>query len=236
MLEVARERWPGPDFRFGDATALPLEDRSMDGYRADKLFHELADPAAALTEARRVLTPGGRVVLVGQDWESFIIDSDDPDLTYRIVTARAGAVVSPRVARSYRNLLLDNGFVDVAVEVRTVVFVDELMVPMFSGLAEKACAARGVTREEADRWIAEQAHRGRSGRLMLAVPLFFAAATAPGSRRNYVEDGIQACMLGDPGAFLRPPAIPMTVQPNAFAICPAIGQHSGSVAASEFRQ
>ncbi len=67
----------------------------MDGYRADKVFHELADPRAALNEAWRVLASGGRVVLVGQDWESFIIDSDDPDLTRTIVTARASAVVSP---------------------------------------------------------------------------------------------------------------------------------------------
>lgn len=58
MLAAARDRWPGNDFRCADATALPLQDFSMDGYRADKVFHELAEPAAALTEARRVLAPG----------------------------------------------------------------------------------------------------------------------------------------------------------------------------------
>ncbi|WP_290051715.1 methyltransferase domain-containing protein [Nocardia nova] len=182
MLDAERDRLPGNDFRFGDATASPLEDSSMDGYRADKVFHELADPGAALAEAWRVLAPGGRVVLVGQDWESFIIDSDDPDLTRTIVTARASAVVSPRVARGFRNLLLDNGFADVCVEVRTVVFVDTLMVPMLSGLAENACAAGAVTREQADEWIAEQTHRGRNDRLMLAMPLFFAAAAKPSVR------------------------------------------------------
>ncbi|MEV7040340.1 methyltransferase domain-containing protein [Amycolatopsis sp. NPDC051061] len=30
------------------------------GYRADKVLHELADLAAAVAEARRVLAPGGR--------------------------------------------------------------------------------------------------------------------------------------------------------------------------------
>ncbi|WP_433762573.1 hypothetical protein [Nocardia sp. CA-135398] len=53
--------------------------------------------------------PGGRIVLAGQDWDAFVIDSDTPDLTRTIVAARADTITNPRAARRYRNLLLDAG-------------------------------------------------------------------------------------------------------------------------------
>lgn len=179
MITVARDRWPDAEFRCASATALPLADASVHGYRADKVFHEIGDPAAAVAEARRVLVPGGRIVLLGQDWDAFVVDSDLPGLTRTIVAARARTITNPRIARSYRNLLLDNGFTETTLEVRTAVFTDDLMVPMLAGLAETAHTLDAITRDQADRWIAEQTDRGRAGRLMFAMPVYVAAATAP---------------------------------------------------------
>jgi ubiquinone/menaquinone biosynthesis C-methylase UbiE len=179
MIEVARRRWPEQDFRPGTAGELPLDDGSMAGYRADKVFHAVPDPAVALAEARRVLAAGGRIVLVGQDWDTVVIDSDDPDLTRTIVHARAGTMPNPRAARRYRNLLLDSGFGDVTIDVRTAIFTDALMLPMLTGFADAACATGAVDRVHADTWIAEQTRRAESGRLFVALPLFLAAATRP---------------------------------------------------------
>ncbi|WP_344942168.1 methyltransferase domain-containing protein [Actinomadura miaoliensis] len=182
MIELARRRWPGADFRIGGAGELPFGDGALAGYRADKVLHELADPARALAEARRVLAPGGRVVLVAQDWDTFVLDSSAPELTRRIVHARADQIPSPRVARAHRSLLLDAGFVDVAVEVHTGVFTGRTAEPMLGALAaaaEAACASGAVTRAEADGWLAEQRDRVRSDRFLLAVPMFVAAATRP---------------------------------------------------------
>lgn len=81
MIAIARGRRPEADFRIAGAYEPPLADASVDGYRADKVIHELAEPERALTEARRVLRHGGRIVLLGQDWETIIVDSADPALT-----------------------------------------------------------------------------------------------------------------------------------------------------------
>ncbi|MCT9078732.1 methyltransferase domain-containing protein [Streptomyces fulvoviolaceus] len=174
MIAIARTRWPHADFRRADAYALPLPDHSTQGCRADKVFHELADPARALAEARRVLVPGGRVVLVGQDWDTLVIDSDDPSFTRAIVQARADLVTAPRAARAYRNLLLDAGFEDVEVEIRTAVLTGPETLPLLVGLAE-ASADRG----RADDWIAGQRARAERDRLFLALPMFVASATSP---------------------------------------------------------
>ncbi|GGN93703.1 methyltransferase [Actinoplanes lobatus] len=177
MLSAARSRFPGIDVRAADATDLPLADGEAHGYRADKVFHILPDPVAALTEARRVLAPGGRIVLIGQDWDTLVVDSTMADLTRRIITARADTIPHPRIARAYRNLLLDAGFGDVVCEVHTMILTDALTRLL---LAKHAIAARdtgAITEAEAQQWIGEQDHRAATGRLMLAIPMFLAAGT-----------------------------------------------------------
>jgi ubiquinone/menaquinone biosynthesis C-methylase UbiE len=179
MLAAARSRLPGLDLRAADLADLPLADGEAHGYRADKVFHVLADPAAALAEARRVLAPGGRIVLLGQDWDTIVIDSGLPDLTRRIVHARADTVPHPRIARAYRNLLLDAGFHDVEAEVHTALFTDATMLPLLTGHAGAAHRTGAITGEQAEAWVGEQTRRAEAGRLTVAVPMFLAAATRP---------------------------------------------------------
>ncbi|KPC71768.1 methyltransferase domain-containing protein [Streptomyces sp. NPDC006349] len=178
MVEVARQRWSGTDFRMADAYRLPFADATVDGYRSDKVFHELAQPSRALGEAQRILAPGGRIVLVGQDWDTFVIDSDDPVLTRTIVHARADLVRGPQTARRYRNLLLAAGFERVTIEIHTGVFTGPAMLPVVVGLAEGACSTGAVSRAQVDVWIGEQRRRVERDRFFLALPMFVAAGAA----------------------------------------------------------
>lgn len=177
MITVARKRWPEADFRIGDAYDLSLGDGEVVAYRADKVFHALADAPRAAKEAARVLAPGGRVVLIGQDWDTFIIDSDDPALTRTIVHARADLIANPRAARHYRNLLLEAGFEEVELEVHTGIFTDAMMLPLLTGIAGAALSAGAISQDQHDAWTADQAGRAAAGRLFLALPLFLASAT-----------------------------------------------------------
>jgi ubiquinone/menaquinone biosynthesis C-methylase UbiE len=177
MLAAARSRYPDIDVRTADATDLPLDDGQAHGYRADKVYHVLPDPFAALAEARRVLVPGGRIVLLGQDWDAILIDSDQPELTRRIVHARADTIPHPRIARAYRTLLRDAGFHDVHVEVHTPVFTDATLLPILAGHATAAHQTGAITSGEADTWVSEQTRRAQNERMLIAIPMFLAAAT-----------------------------------------------------------
>ncbi|MFI6504757.1 methyltransferase domain-containing protein [Nonomuraea typhae] len=177
MITVAGGRWPALDFRVADAYDLPFADGEVHGYRAEKVYHILDDAARAVGEARRVLAPGGRIVLIGQDWDTFVIDAGDAALTRTIVHARADLVTAPRVVRRSRNLLLDAGFADVTVEARTWIFTDATMVPVLAELAARARSAGAISAAQAETWLAEQHERGRRGQLFLALPLFVTAAT-----------------------------------------------------------
>jgi SAM-dependent methyltransferase len=179
-VAFARERHPDCRFEVADALRLPFSDGSLDGYRAEKLYHALDDPDAALAEARRVLAPGGRIVLAGQDWEFFAIEADDPALTSTIVTGNADRIPGARLARGYRNLLLDAGFLDVSCEARTGVLTDAAMaLPALTTLAEGAVRAGAVTEAQAGTWLDDQRRRADDDRRLFAVPLFLASGRRP---------------------------------------------------------
>ncbi|TXS48819.1 methyltransferase domain-containing protein [Streptomyces sp. t39] len=177
MVATARARVPAGTFHVADVRRLPYEDGEVDGYRADKLLHSLPEPAAALAEARRVLAPGGRAVLVGQDWDTAVVDCDDGCLARAVVAARADLLPSPRAARAHRALLLDAGFTDVVAEVHTAVLTAPALVPLATGLAGAALAAGAIGEADAERWTAEQHRRAAADRFFMAVPFFLTAGT-----------------------------------------------------------
>jgi ArsR family transcriptional regulator len=67
MLSAARSRLrkhKNVIVQKGVLERLPVEDDSLDVAAFTLVLHHLADPVAALTEARRVLRPGGRLLIV----------------------------------------------------------------------------------------------------------------------------------------------------------------------------
>jgi ubiquinone/menaquinone biosynthesis C-methylase UbiE len=75
MLAIARERAAGlgreADLREGDAERLPVGDAAFDTVVCALSLCTIPDPAAAIGEMKRVLVPGGRLLLldhIGSTW------------------------------------------------------------------------------------------------------------------------------------------------------------------------
>lgn len=63
MLRVGRRQYPGLGFVAGDALALPYRDAAFDAATISFGLRNVVDRAAALAELRRVVRPGGRLVI-----------------------------------------------------------------------------------------------------------------------------------------------------------------------------
>lgn len=64
LLGIARERVAAGDFHLGDLEDLPFPDDSFDLVTGFNSFQFAAKPVAALIEARRVVKPTGRIVVL----------------------------------------------------------------------------------------------------------------------------------------------------------------------------
>jgi len=135
MLAVARRRLP-PEvvLREGWAERLPFDDGQFDVVLSCNVFHYVRQPAAALREMSRVLSPGGRLVLT--DWCDDYLACRICGLCLRLFSPAHFKVYRERECLS---LLLETGHHDVAVDRYKISWLWGLM----TARATKATAGGG---------------------------------------------------------------------------------------------
>jgi arsenite methyltransferase len=163
MLAIARSRAEVPggatvELGPADANHLPHPDASFDAVVSTQVFEYVDDVPGALDEVRRVLRPGGRVLLLDTDWDSVVWRSGDDERMARVLAAFESHAAHPHLPRSLKGLLEHAGF-EVA---------PPWILPMFNvgydpatysaGLLEIIAdfvADSGISADEAAAWVAD---------------------------------------------------------------------------------
>jgi arsenite methyltransferase len=111
MLAMSRRRAPGAttEFRSGDALELPFPDESFDVAVSTQVYEYVKDVPTALAEARRVLRPGGRLLILDTDWDSIVWHSNDPQRMRRVLEAWNEHLADPYLPRRLPGLLAAAG-------------------------------------------------------------------------------------------------------------------------------
>jgi ubiquinone/menaquinone biosynthesis C-methylase UbiE len=160
----------------GDLHALPLADTSVDRVRTERVLQHVADPAGALAEARRVLRPGGRLVMGEPDWDSLAVDHPDLDVSRaytRHITDRVvrNGVIGRQLARE----AVRAGFAVPSVVPVPAVFRDVQAADRIFGFrrnTERAVAAGYLTAEAGEDFLQHLA----TGPLLAVVTLYVVVA------------------------------------------------------------
>jgi len=184
MLAIAGEREPAAgsapvEFREGDALALPFGDDSFDAAVSTQVYEYVADMPTALAEARRVLRPGGRLLVLDTDWDSIVWRSGDRDRMRRVLATWDGHLADPHLPARLSGLLVDAGF---TVAKRTVIPIlntragDVSYSTSLIGTISAFVARHGIAEDEAQAWADDLADQGDDYFFSLNRYLFVATA------------------------------------------------------------
>jgi arsenite methyltransferase len=176
MLEAAREICAGKpvvEVRWGDAQALPYADEEFDVAVATQVLEFVPDVDGALREARRVLKPGGRALVLDTDIDSVIWSSSDAALTVKVIGAWERHHTDAHLPRSLLGRLRRSGFIVDSVTVIPIVNTsyDEttLSFHLSRQIAEQAKKSEAVAPEDTQRWLADLEQRGHSANYFFSL-------------------------------------------------------------------
>jgi ubiquinone/menaquinone biosynthesis C-methylase UbiE len=176
MLALSARRVEGaPNVSLCEApaTALPFGDGAFDAAISVQVLEYVEDVPLALSELRRVIRPGGRVVLWDIDWETLSMHTADPARMARVLEAWDRHLMHRSLPRTLPRLLREAGFTGVGLEGHS--FTTAELTPDAYGaslltLVEKYLAGvPDFPPGEAAAWLEEQRALGDDGAFYCAV-------------------------------------------------------------------
>ena len=97
-------------YAIGDATKIDQADGSFDVVVCTQVAEYVPDVDRALSEAFRVLKPGGRTVFVATDWDAVVWHSENAERMALVMKSWEAHCAHPRLPRSMAYRLVNAGF------------------------------------------------------------------------------------------------------------------------------
>ena len=177
-------------FHVAEGANLLFADNSFDAVRIDRVLQHVEKPEAVLAEARRVLRPGGRLVLIEPDWKMMALypgsaaGGDDDSVVDAILRWQVTHTRHPLAGRQLGAQLHAARFEQVLI--RPVAYssssfaVADLVLEL-TAAGERAAneSASALRRADLRRWISAARRAEARGQFLACLTLFFARGVKP---------------------------------------------------------
>jgi ubiquinone/menaquinone biosynthesis C-methylase UbiE len=185
MLDIARGKASGVgapvEFLQRDASSTGFDDNSFDAARSERVFQHIADPEAPLAEMIRVVRPGGRIVVVDTDWDTFAIDLADAELVKKLRASTVQGFVSATVGRRLFGMFQRAGLQDVQVEpvpvTMTKATIGDTGLRPGDVLVQRAVESGGLTAAEGDAITQQMKEADEQGTLFVGFTMYAVGGT-----------------------------------------------------------
>ncbi|MFR9803386.1 methyltransferase domain-containing protein [Pseudonocardia sp. RS010] len=150
---------PAVSLALGSAESLPYPDADLDAVVSTQVYEYVPDIPHAFAELRRVVRPGGRVLLLDTDWDSVVWHVADRARHARVMAAWEEHLVHPHLPATWARHLTDAGF-GITAQVAVPILNPRLDEDTYSALIARTIAAyvvdrHGLTTDDAEAWLAD---------------------------------------------------------------------------------
>ena len=183
-LSVRRNHRGWLSYRVGDATVVDEPEASFDVVTCTQVAEYIAEVDNVISQAFRVLKPGGRTLFVATDWDSVIWHSGAPDRMAAVMKSWEAHCAHPRLPRTMASRLSAAGLVLEGVSVFPILNLEWSDAAYSTGLAtsiREFVAKRGdIGADELADWAEELPRLSRQGRYFFSSNRFiFIASKRP---------------------------------------------------------
>lgn len=158
---------------------IPLPGGAVDRLLCKNVLEYVPDVRATLAEFRRVLEPGGLLLIIDSDWGFVIVEPWGRANTERFFNAASPAFKTPEIGRILRTELVDAGFHDVEVRVQAGADTAGGSLAVLHNMASYAGTFDAMPAAEIARLLAEAEAAVEADRYLFSLPQFVVTGRRP---------------------------------------------------------